>query len=82
VVWWDLQAISTQATYPWSRQELRQLTEQGVLLPDLDQQLQKQALSWLKPINAAQERLVIVLHESDEAHHPLWNQKSGKKYSV
>ncbi|MFI3185235.1 MAG: PD-(D/E)XK nuclease family protein, partial [Methylococcaceae bacterium] len=42
--------------------------------PDLDQQLQRQALSWLKPINAAQERLIIVLHESDEAHHPLWDQ--------
>jgi len=74
VVWWDLQATSTQATYPWSRQELRQLNEQGVPLPDLDQQLQRQAISWLKPINAAQERLVIVLHESDEAHHPLWDQ--------
>ncbi|MFI3184956.1 MAG: hypothetical protein QX198_03150, partial [Methylococcaceae bacterium] len=74
VVWWDLQATPTQATYPWSRLELKQLNEQGVLLPDLDQQLQRQALSWLKPINAAQERLIIVLHESDEAHHPLWDQ--------
>ncbi len=74
VVWWDLQATSTQVTYPWSRQELKQLNEQGLLLADLDLQLQRQALSWLKPINAAQERLIIVLHESDEAHHPLWDQ--------
>ena len=74
VVWWDLQATALQATYPWLRQELKQLTKYGVLLPDLDKQLQRQALSWLKPINAARDRLVIVLHDSDEAHHPLWDQ--------
>jgi hypothetical protein len=77
VVWWDLQATPTKATYPWSMQELKQLNEQGVLLPDLDQQLQRQALSWLKPINASRERLVIVLHDCDEAHHPLWDQISS-----
>lgn len=77
VVWWDLQTTSSVACYPWSQQELAQLKEHGVLLANLDQQLQRQALSWLKPINAAQERLVMVLHDSHEAHHPLWDQISS-----
>ena len=77
VVWWDLQASSSPTTYPWSRQELCQLNDQGVLLPNLEELIQKQALSWLKPINAAQERLVIVLHDSNEGHHPLWDQISS-----
>lgn len=74
VVWWDLQATASQSTYPWSKQELKQLNEHGVLLPDIDQQLQRHAASWLKPINAARDRFVIVLHDSDDAHHPLWDQ--------
>ena len=76
-MWWDLQASSSPTTYPWSIQELCQLNDQGVLLPNLEKLLQKQALSWLKPINSAQERLVIVLHDSNEAHHPLWDQISS-----
>lgn len=74
LVWWDLKTTASAVSYPWSQQELTQLQDQGVSLPNLAQQLQRQALSWLKPINAAQERLVIVLHDSDEAHHPLWDQ--------
>jgi len=77
VVWWDLQTTSSSANYPWSKQELAQLKDHGVLLANLDQQLQRQALSWLKPINAAQQRLVMVLHDSHEAHHPLWDQISS-----
>ncbi|ASF46396.1 PD-(D/E)XK nuclease family protein [Methylovulum psychrotolerans] len=74
LVWWDFRALPLQSAYPWSRQERQQLNRHGVLLPDLDRQLQRQALSWLKPINAASERLIIVLHEDEEAYHPLWDQ--------
>ena len=77
VIWWDLQIQGSSSGYAWSSKEIQQLAKQGVLLPCLDKQLQYQAQSWLKPINAATERLVLVLHDSDEAHHPLWDQISS-----
>lgn len=73
LIWWDLRPTTSQLIYPWSRQELKQLINNGVLLPELDKQLQRQASSWLKPVNAALDRLIIVLHD-EEATHPLWDQ--------
>ncbi len=77
VVWWDLQQNQTLSTLPWSQQEIRQLRTQGVQLPHVQQQLQQQALQWLKPIFAAQERLLIVCHDDVQAPHPLWDQLSS-----
>jgi len=74
VIWWDLQAQGAGAGYVWPSKEVQQLASQGILLPDLDKELQHQAQSWLKPINAATDRLVLVIHDSDDAHHPLWDQ--------
>jgi hypothetical protein len=74
VIWWDLSGNDTLPAYPWSSHECQQLIEEGVLLPDLERQLQWQAQSWLKPVYAARERFILVLHDSDEAHHPLWDQ--------
>ena len=74
VIWWDLESQGTVAGYSWSNKEIQQLASQGVLLPDLAKQLQYQAQSWLKPINAATDRLILVIHDTDEAHHPLWDQ--------
>ena len=77
VIWWDLQAQGASSGYAWSNKEIKQLANHNVLLPDLEKQLQYQAQSWLKPINAASERLILVIHDSDEAHHPLWDQISS-----
>ncbi len=74
LIWWDLRPTVSQSTHPWSRQELKQLNNNGLLLPELDQLLQRQASSWLKPVNATLDRLIIVLHDNEEAHHPLWDQ--------
>ena len=74
VIWWDLQANSSQTAYAWSRKEIEQLAANNIQLPDLDKQLQFHAKNALKPIYAATERLIVVLHEGDESHHPLWDQ--------
>jgi len=74
VIWWDLQANSSQTAYAWSRKEIEQLAANNIQLPDLDKQLQLQAKNTLKPIYAATECLIVVLHEGDESHHPLWDQ--------
>ena len=77
VIWWDLKATSAPINYPWSGLECQQLVDEGVLLPDLDKGLQLEAARSLKPILAAQERLVLVVHDTDQAHHPLWDQLSS-----
>ncbi len=77
VVWWDLQQTSTSTNLPWSKQEIAELHTQGVQLPNLQQQLQQQALHWLKPIFAAKERLIIVCHDDLVLQHPLWDQISS-----
>ena len=77
VIWWDLKAESGPINYPWSGLERQQLIVQGVLLADLDKALQLSAAQFLKPILAAQERLVLVVHETDQVHHPLWDQLSS-----
>ena len=74
VIWWDLQANGAAFTNPWSSKERQELKAQGVFLPDPAIQLQQQAVNNLKPIYAAKERLVLVLHASDSGHHPLWDQ--------
>lgn len=77
VVWWDLQQTTASTSLPWSKQEIVQLHAQGVQLPDMQQQLQQQALQWLKPIFAAKERLLIVCHDDQVLQHPLWDQISS-----
>ena len=75
VVWWDLQAQANHDSYPWSCKEMQQLEDWRLFsLPNLDEQLEYKAKSWLKPINAAKERFILVIHDSKEAHHPLWDQ--------
>ena len=77
IIWWDLKADSAPINYPWSGQERQQLIEQGVLLADLDKALQLMAAQSLKPILAAQERFILVVHETDQVHHSLWDQLSS-----
>lgn len=77
VIWWDLKAVSPPINYPWSGQECQQLVGEGVLLPNLERALQKEAAQSLKPVLAAQKRLLLVVHDTDQVHHPLWDQLSS-----
>ncbi len=77
VIWWDLKAESSPVNYPWTGLERQQLIAQDVLLADLFKALQISTAQSLRPILAAQERLVLVLHETDQVHHPLWDQLSS-----
>ena len=76
VFWWDLKSNSSLASQPWSQQELQALAENDVLLVSQSQKLQQQAGNWLKPIYAAQDKLVLVIHEGEESH-PIWDQISS-----
>jgi len=74
VVWWDFAMPVLPAPYPWTRSERAQLAARGVLLPPLDDRLQYEARTWLRPVLAAQKRIIFVMHYGDEEHHPLWDQ--------
>ncbi len=74
VVWWGCDKERLPGLYPWSRFEQRALEDQGVKLLSLDSQLEWQAGTWLRPILSATERLVLVLHDNAESHHPVFDQ--------
>jgi RecB family exonuclease len=72
VVWWQAAAPILPRTYPWSISEQAQLAQAGVQLPDLSAELQRVAKTWLRPVFAAQEQLVLVLPPEGEEVHPMW----------
>ena len=80
VIWWDFQENRGARTYPWSKREVQALETAGVILPNMEQELVWQADCWLRPIYCATNQLILVLHDSDEDCHPLWDQiNSGVK---
>jgi hypothetical protein len=74
VVWWDLAAHVPTLTYPWSDAELAELRAAGVDLPSVDERIRRRMRSWLRPIQNAQSQLILVIHDRDEGHHPLWTR--------
>jgi ATP-dependent helicase/nuclease subunit B len=74
VIWWGADNERLPASYPWSRIEQLALFEHGVELLPLDTQLEWQSTSWLRPILAASKRLVLVLHDNADSHHPIIDQ--------
>jgi ATP-dependent helicase/nuclease subunit B len=74
VVWWGCDHARLPANYPWSKAELASLTENGIELLSLNTQLEWQARTWLRPILSATKRLVLVLHDNADGHHPVFDQ--------
>ncbi len=74
VVWWDMAARVSSLSYAWSEAELRQLVSEGVALPSVDARIDSRMRSWLRPISNAQSQLILVIHDRDEGHHPLWSR--------
>ncbi len=74
IVWWDFAMPALPEPYPWTRSERAQLADNGVLLQSLDDRLQHEARTWLRPVLAAKKRIIFVMHYGDEEHHPLWDQ--------
>lgn len=72
VVWWQLQAPALPRPYPWSSSELADLHATGARLPEITDELNREALNWQKPILAAQQQLVLVLPPAGQETHPLW----------
>ncbi|MEA3290941.1 MAG: PD-(D/E)XK nuclease family protein, partial [Pseudomonadota bacterium] len=74
VVWWGCGRESLPANYPWSITEQRHLAQNGIRLQPVEEKLGWQADSWLRPILAATDRLLLVFHADAESHHPVWDR--------
>ena len=74
VIWWDLALPSRQVGYPWSASELEALRAHGVELPEVVERLRARSRRWLRPVLNAGRRLVLVVHENEKGHHPIWTQ--------
>ncbi|MBP6682091.1 MAG: PD-(D/E)XK nuclease family protein [Halioglobus sp.] len=74
VIWWDCQATDRVQRWPWSRSERAALAANGVQLQSEGEQLEWLGRAWLRPVLAARERCVFILHDDAERHHPTWEQ--------
>ena len=74
LLWWDCQATDRVRRWPWSRAERAVLQTQGVQLQTEDAQLAQLGEAWLRPILAASQRCILVLHDDADRRHPLWHQ--------
>jgi hypothetical protein len=43
-------------------------------LPSVDERIRRRMRAWLRPIQNAQSQLILVIHDRDEGHHPLWTR--------
>jgi len=71
VIWWGLDVPTIGSRSPWLPSELRALESNGVTLWSPEHQLAHQASTWMRPILAATQQLVLVHHETTVQHHPI-----------
>ncbi len=74
VIWWDCQATDRVRRWPWTRGERAALAAQGVHLEDEEARLRWLGRAWLRPVLAAREQCLFVLHDDAELHHPTWDR--------
>lgn len=74
VVWWDFAMPVLPRLYPWTRSERSVLAAHDVMLQSMDDKLEYEAKTWLRPVLSAKNRIMFVIHHSDEENHPLWDQ--------
>ncbi len=74
VIWWDIAAQGDRVDYPWSDAELAELRAEGIALPSTDDVIRLRARAWTRPVLNARRRLVLVVHDGDAGHHPLWSR--------
>lgn len=77
VIWWQPVMPVIPKSYPWSISERRVLADAGVELPEITEALESLAAEWLKPVLAANRKVVIVLPPKDAEVHPTWQMISA-----
>lgn len=77
VIWWDCQASDRVARWPWSDAEREALRDAGVVLQAESAKLRWLGEAWQRPILAARDSCLLVLHDDTERHHPIFDRLSA-----
>jgi len=75
VIWWDFSEPSEKKPFPWTKAEIEAFQSNGAHFISLETQAALKAKSWLRPILAAQQQLILVLPKQRDGKslpgHPL-----------
>lgn len=82
VIWWQMQIPALPGSAPWSNAEINALESAGATLPDASSRLSQTAKTWLRPLLAAQNQLVLVLPPAGSEVHPLWQMVCAVVHDV
>ncbi len=75
IIWWGFNAEKESPIHaPWSKAERQYLTQQGVRIEDSSISRMRQLYHWHRPILWAGKRLILVVPNSGERYHPLWDE--------
>lgn len=77
VLWWDFLRPKTPKLWPAFQAQLAELQEQRAQIPSTKEILSQQSRSWLRPILAATERVILCIPDriagEEVFAHPLWD---------
>lgn len=77
MIWSPLSMPVLPGSDPWSASELSALETSGVHLPTASERLDQIAATWLRPVMAAKQQLLLVLPPPGAEVHPIWQMISA-----
>jgi hypothetical protein len=72
VIWWMPSEPNLPTPHPWVAEEIRALLDAGVRLRDPAQEMRSLTQLWMRPLMAADTRLILVLPPEPTEAHPAW----------
>ncbi|MEH6626623.1 MAG: PD-(D/E)XK nuclease family protein [Motiliproteus sp.] len=73
-IWWACDEASLASRHHWTQLEQQALAANGVALLADEHAVAWQTQCWIRPLLAAQKQAVLVVHDSGDGHHPLFDQ--------
>ena len=73
-IWWGCDSATLASPHHWTEHEQQILMANGVMVTSDVDQVAWQTQSWLRPLLAAQQKVVLIVHDNSEGHHPLFDQ--------
>lgn len=73
VIWWGCDRAHLHLASHFTLQEKQCLLANGVKLLGDDERIQQTTHAWLRPIFAAQKKIILIVHEGSD-RHPLFDQ--------
>lgn len=71
-IWWDLAPTRLDLASTFSPDEQKHLQQAGVQLPSPSARIAAATRAWQRPVLNCRERLLLVVHDDEGGHHPLF----------